>query len=319
MRILITGGAGFIGSHLCERLLNEKHSVYCFDNLCTGREENIKSLFDNKNFVFKNLNVINPIPKHLIPKKLDFILHFASPAGPHPKSPKSYLKMPISTYLVNSIGTHNLCELALDTKAKLIFSSTSEIYGDPLEHPQKEIYFGNVNPIGERACYDESKRFGEMVISVFNRKYHLPATILRIFNTYGPRMNPLDGRALPLFISQALKGKDLEIFGDGKQTRSFCYIDDLMEGIIQSMKVTDKTLKVFNLGSQEEITINKLADLIIKLTDSKVSKKYNRRLENDPERRKPDISYAKKVLKWQPKINFLQGLEKTIKAFKKFN
>jgi len=319
MRILITGGAGFIGSHLCERLLGEGHFVYCFDNLCTSNKANIEHLLDNKKFVFNNLNVINPIPKNLIPKKLDFILHFASPAGPHPDTPKSYLRMPISTYLVNSIGTHNLCELALETKAKIIFSSTSEVYGDPLEHPQKETYFGNVNPTGERACYDESKRFGEMVVSVFNRKHNLPATILRVFNTYGSRMNPLDGRALPLFINQALKGKNLEIFGDGKQTRSFCYIDDLIEGIIKSMKITDKTLKIINLGNQEEITVNKLADLIIKLTGSRVTKTYKKKLENDPERRRPDISQAKKILKWQPKTDLLQGLEKTIESFKKLN
>lgn len=311
---LITGGAGFIGSHLCEAFLKKDYEVYCFDNLFTGKKENITHLLKNKNFQFHRFDVINPIPEKLLPKKLYAIFHFASPAGPNPEASKSYLRFPIKTYLVNSIGTHNLCQLALEKKAVFLFASTSEVYGDPKEHPQKETYWGNVNPIGERSCYDESKRFGEMVTSVFPRKFSLDTRIIRIFNTYGPRMNPDDGRVLPTFILQTLQKQPITIFGDGKQTRSFCYIDDLIEGIIKVFE-KGKAGEVYNLGNPNEITILKAAELVKKLTNSSSSFAFKKLPQGDPKRRCPDISKAKKELDWQPKVTLKEGLKKTIAWF----
>jgi len=320
-RIIITGGAGFIGSHLCEKFLKDRCSVVCVDNLITGQKKNINHLLKNQNFHFLQADITQKktIKKILAisrqPSAINYILHFASPAGPNPHSPLSYYQMPIKTYLVNSLATHRLLRLAQKIKAGFLFASTSEIYGSPLEHPQKETYFGNTNPVGPRACYDESKRFGEMAAMTFAKKYQLPAKIIRIFNTYGPRMNPQDGRAIPTFITRALTNQPITIFGSGRQTRSFCYISDLVEGI---MKVVEKGQngQVYNLGSPEEVTINKTAELIIKLTNSRSKLKHQTGLQDDPQKRCPDISKAKKELGWQPVINFEKGLKKTISWFK---
>lgn len=312
--ILITGGAGFIGSHLCEAFTKKGYQVLCFDNLFTGKKENIKHLLENPSFHFYKFDVINPIPEKLLPKNLAAIFHLASPAGPNPQAPKSYLKFPIETYLVNSIGTHNLCQLALEEKAIFLFASTSEVYGDPQQHPQKESYWGNVDPVTERSCYDEAKRFGETVTSVFARKFSLDTRIIRIFNTFGPKMNPDDGRALPTFILQALKNKPLPIFGDGKQTRSFCFIDDLIEGIIKVFE-KGKPGGVYNLGNPEEVTIFEAAKLVKKLTDSSSSFTFKKLPHGDPKKRCPDISKACKELDWQPKVSLETGLKKTIEWF----
>lgn len=311
---LVTGGTGFIGSYLCEALLAKDYEVFCFDNLFTGKKENIKPLLKNSDFRFYNFDVINPLPEKLLPKKLKAIFHLASPAGPNPEAPKSYLQFPIETYLVNSVGTHNLCQLALEKKACFLFASTSEVYGDPKEHPQKETYRGNVSTLGRRSCYDESKRFGEMVTSVFQRKFSLDTRIVRIFNTFGPKMNPLDGRALPTFILQALKNQPITIFGDGKQTRSFCFIDDLVEGIIKVFE-KGKPGETYNLGNPEEIMILEAAQLVKKLTGSGSPFVFNPLPQGDPKRRCPDISKAKKELDWQPKVTLKEGLRKTIAWF----
>lgn len=311
---IVTGGAGFIGSHLCEAFLKKNYEVFCFDNLFTGKKENLKEPLKNLHFHFYELDVVNPIPENLLPKKIHAVFHFASPAGPNPKAPKSYLQFPIETYLVNSIGTHNLCQLAQEKKAIFVFASTSEIYGNPKIHPQPESYWGNVNPRGKRACYDESKRFGEMVTSVFCQKFSLKTKIIRIFNTYGPRMNLLDGRVLPLFIKQALDGRPLTIFGKGTQTRSFCYVDDLVEGISKVFEM-GKTGEVYNLGNPEEINILETAKIIKELTRSNSHLVFKPLPQDDPERRKPDINKAKKELGWQPKISLVTGLKKTISWF----
>jgi len=314
-KILITGGAGFIGSHLCEVLLEKNYEIFCFDNLFTGKKENIKALLKNKNFHFYKFDVINPIPEELLPKNLYGVFHLASPAGPNPAAPKSYLQFPIETYLVNSIGTHNLCQLALEKNAVFLFASTSEVYGDPEQHPQKETYKGNVNTLGERSCYDESKRFGEMVTSVFQRKFSLDTRIIRIFNTYGPRMNPEDGRVLPIFILQALANKPITIFGDGKQTRGFCFIDDLVKGIVKVFE-KGKSDEAYNLGNPREITIIETAKLVKKLTKSKSSFVFKNLPEDDPKKRCPDIEKAQKQLSWQPEVSLMEGLKKMISWFK---
>jgi len=318
--IIITGGAGFIGSYLCEHYLNKKYQVFCVDNLITGQKNNIAHLLKNKNFKFLQAD----ITKQATIKKIESlttdrhspitILHFASPAGPHPTSPKSYLQLPVKTYLVNSYATHLLLKLAKDIKADFVFASTSEVYGDPKEHPQKESYFGYVNPIGPRSCYDESKRFGEMATITYSEKHHLKSKIIRIFNTYGPRMNPEDGRAIPLFISQALKNQTVTIFGDGNQTRSFCYIDDLVSGIA---KIVEKGRpgEVYNLGNPDEITINQTVKKIISLINSSSDIVHKDKLKDDPQRRCPDIAKIKKQTGWHPKISFETGLKKTIKYF----
>ena len=314
--VLITGGAGFIGSHLCEEFLKKGFKVICADNLITGQKNNIIHLLGNKNFKFilADVSELSSYKGPVKNYKLDYILHFASPAGPNPYSSLSYMQIPIETYLVNSLGTHLLLNLAKKNKAEFLFASSSEIYGNPLEHPQKETYFGNVNPIGPRACYDISKRFGEMATMTFAKKFGIKVKIIRIFNTYGPRMNPKDGRSITLFITQALKNKPLTIFGNGQQTRSFCYIDDLVEGVT---KVIEKggTGEVYNLGSPQEITINKTVKKILSLTKSSSKIIYQKSCQDDPERRCPDITKAQKYLSWQPKISFEQGLLKTIEYF----
>jgi len=254
------------------------------------------------------------IDEKLLPKKIDYILHFASPAGPNPNSPKSYLKYPIKTYLVNSIGTHYLLNLAKKTGAQFLFASTSEVYGDPKVHPQKETYNGNVNTLGPRACYDEAKRFGEMATMTFGRKHKVKTKIIRIFNTYGPRMNPDDGRVVPQFIVQALKNKPITVYGKGNQTRSFCYIDDLVKAILKAV-FKAKPYEVFNIGSNKEIEIIYLAKAIKKLTDSKSKITYKDLPKDDPEKRRPDLTKARNELNWMPETSLKDGLEKTIKYF----
>ncbi|OGX18797.1 MAG: NAD-dependent dehydratase [Omnitrophica WOR_2 bacterium RBG_13_44_8b] len=307
MKFVVTGGAGFIGSHLCERLLAEGLKVICIDNLITGDLSNIKHLFSNDNFRFVKHNVT----KHIeVKDKINFVLHFASPA-----SPEDYLKYPIQTLKVGSLGTHNSLGLAKDKKAKFLLASTSEIYGDPLLHPQKESYWGNVNPIGVRGCYDESKRFAEAITMAYHRVHKIDTRIVRIFNTYGPRMRINDGRVVPNFIYQALNNKPLTVYGKGTQTRSFCYIDDLIEGIFRLLSA--KINLPVNLGNPHEFTIYQVARLVIKLTGDKSKLVYKPLPQDDPRQRKPDISQAKKVLKWEPKIELKQGLPRTIDWFKK--
>lgn len=317
-KVLLTGGAGFIGSFLSEKLLALNYQVVCIDNLITGQIKNIEHLSSNKNFIFMEADAIDKktYQQPAISKTpFKYILHFASPAGPNPGSTKSYMRYPIETYLINSIATHYLLELAEKDKAKFIFASTSEIYGDPKEHPQKETYFGYVNPVGPRSCYDESKRFGEMAVAAFSRKKNLSYNIIRIFNTYGPRMNPDDGRAIPLFINQALKNQDLTIYGNGEQTRSFCYVDDLVKGILMIMK-NGHPNEVYNLGNPEEITIKEIADKILKFTGSGAKIAFTEKLEDDPQKRCPNINKIKAHLGWRPETALEQGLLKTIAYFK---
>jgi len=303
-RALITGGAGFIGSHMAEFLLNKDFSVICIDNLITGSIDNISSLY-NKDFLFIHLDVTNYI---FIDKELDHILHFASPA-----SPLDYLEYPIQTLKVGSLGTHKTLGLAKDKKATYLLASTSEVYGDPKVHPQPESYWGNVNPIGPRGVYDEAKRFAEAITIAYHRYHKVDVRIARIFNTFGPRMRVYDGRAIPTFIAQALKGEDITIFGDGSQTRSFCYISDMIEGLYELM-VSDYCWPI-NLGNPIEMSIIELAEIILKNTKSRSRITFHPLPEDDPKVRQPDISQAKKLLNWEPKVSLEDGLRETIKYF----
>jgi dTDP-glucose 4,6-dehydratase len=302
---LITGGAGFIGSHLCDKLINEDLRVICLDNLITGNFRNIKHLVKNKAFKFIEHNVSKYID---IKERIDFVLHFASPA-----SPEDYLKFPIQTLKVGSLGTHNSLGLAKDKKAVFILASTSEVYGDPLVHPQHESYWGNVNPIGIRGCYDESKRFAEAITMAYRRVHNVDTCIIRIFNTYGERMRINDGRVIPNFIYQALTGEPITVYGKGKQTRSFCYVSDLIEGIFRVMNVQFN--QPINLGNPNEFTIMELAKIIIDLTGTKSRIIFKPLPEDDPRQRQPDIRLAKKILKWEPKVSLKEGLKKTISWF----
>ena len=304
-RILITGAAGFLGSHLCDRYIKEGFEVLAMDNLITGRLENISHLFPLENFTFYNHDVTKYIH---IPGRLDYILHFASPA-----SPIDYLKIPIQTLKVGSLGTHNVLGLAKAKNARILIASTSEIYGDPTVHPQTEDYWGNVNPIGPRGVYDEAKRFQEAITMAYHRFHNVETRIVRIFNTYGPRMRLNDGRVLPAFIGQALRGEDITIFGDGSQTRSFCYVDDLIEGISRLL-MSDYAYPV-NIGNPDEITIKQFAEEIIKLTNTNQKVIYQPLPVDDPMQRKPDISKAIEILNWQPKVHRKEGLELTYKYF----
>ena len=307
MKILVTGGAGFIGSHLCEYLIDKGHNVICVDNLLTGKMENIEHLLGNEKFEFIKLDVTNYIH---IPGKLDAVMHFASPA-----SPIDYQKYPIPTLKVGALGTHKALGLAKEKKAIFMIASTSEVYGDPLVNPQPESYWGNVNPIGPRGVYDESKRFAEAMTMAYHRYHKLQVRIVRIFNTYGPRMRKDDGRAVPTFITQALKNKPITMFGNGKQTRSFCYISDMVEGLYRLL-LSNKNEPI-NIGNPREITLNELAKIIIKITNSK-SKIVHRTLPvDDPKVRRPDITKAKKFLRWTPEVSLEDGLTKTISWFKK--
>ncbi len=302
---VITGGAGFLGSHLCEKLLEKNIQVVCLDNLLTGSIENIEHLFENKNFKFIQHDVTNYIH---IPGEVDYILHFASPA-----SPIDYLEMPIQTLKVSSLGTHNVLGLALKKNARVIIASTSEVYGDPEIHPQTEDYWGNVNPIGPRGVYDEAKRFSEALTMAYHRYHGVDTRIVRIFNTYGPRMRLNDGRALPTFITQALKGKDITVFGNGSQTRSFCYIDDLVDGVLKLL-MSDETNPV-NVGNPEEITIKEFAEEVKSLIDSDSKIIYKELPTDDPKVRRPDITRAKTILDWEPKVNRSEGLKITLDYF----
>ena len=304
-RVLITGGAGFLGSHLCERFLQEGYHVIAMDNLITGDLRNIEHLFQLKEFQFYHHDVTNFIH---IPGKLDYILHFASPA-----SPIDYLKIPIQTLKVGAMGTHNCLGLAKDKGARILVASTSEVYGDPLVHPQTEEYWGNVNPVGPRGVYDEAKRYLESITMAYHTFHGVETRIVRISNTYGPRMRLNDGRALPAFIGQALRGEDLTVFGDGSQTRAFCYVDDLVEGIYRLL-LSDYHLPV-NIGNPDEISLKDFAEEVLKLTGNKVQITYHPLPADDPKQRKPDITKAKALLDWEPKVGRAEGLKKTYEYF----
>jgi dTDP-glucose 4,6-dehydratase len=312
-RVLITGGAGFLGSHLCDKFITSGDEVICMDNLITGRIENIAHLFGDPKFKFIHYDVTEYI---FIPGELDYILHFASPA-----SPIDYLKLPIQTLKVGSLGTHKALGLAKNKNAKFLLASTSEVYGDPVIHPQPESYWGNVNPVGPRGVYDEAKRFAEALTMAYHYYHKIDTYIVRIFNTYGERMRLNDGRAIPAFITQALQGKDLTVFGDGDQTRSVCYVSDLMEGIYRLLQ--SDCHEPVNLGNPDEISIKDLAQEIIELTGSKSKIVYESLPIDDPKVRQPDISKAMNLLKWTPEITREEGLRRTIEYFKnsisKFN
>ena len=310
---LVTGGAGFIGSHLCDRLVKNGKKVICLDNLLTGSQKNVAQLLANKNFFFIKQDVCEPFVSRKF-AKIDEIYHLASPADPNVNSPVSYMTHPFETMRVNTEGTWNMCELAIKYKAKLSFASTSEIYGDPQISPQGEDYRGNVSTVGPRAVYDEAKRFGETIVSAYVRNKKLDAVIVRIFNTYGPRMNPNERRAVVNFIKQAIKNESITIYGDGSQTRSFCYVDDEVEGLILAME-KGKSGEVFNIGNDDERTILEFAKIIKKLTVSKSEIIFEPLPKDDPTQRKPDITKARKLLGWEPKIKLEDGLAKTIKYF----
>jgi dTDP-glucose 4,6-dehydratase len=304
-RILITGAAGFLGSHLCDRFIRDGFHVIGMDNLITGSLKNIEHLFKLEQFEFYN----NDVSKFIhIPGKLDYILHFASPA-----SPIDYLKIPIQTLKVGSLGIHNCLGLAKAKGARVLIASTSEVYGDPTVHPQTESYWGNVNPVGPRGVYDEAKRFQEAITMAYHNFHGIETRIVRIFNTYGPRMRLNDGRVLPAFIGQALRGEDLTVFGDGSQTRSFCYVDDLVEGIVRLLH-SDYAQPV-NVGNPSEITISQFAEEIIKLTGTSQQVIYKDLPVDDPKQRQPDISKAKALLNWEPKIDRAEGLKRTYAYF----
>jgi dTDP-glucose 4,6-dehydratase len=303
---VVTGGAGFLGSHLTDRLLAEGHRVIAIDNLITGHLTNIEHLAGNENYRFIKQDVTQYL---FVPDEIDYVFHFASPA-----SPIDYLELPIPTLKVGALGTHNTLGLAKAKKATFLLASTSECYGDPLVHPQKEDYWGNVNPIGPRGVYDEAKRFAEAITMAYHRYHGIDTKIVRIFNTYGPRMRIRDGRAVPAFISQALANEDVTIFGDGTQTRSFCYISDLVDGIIRLMH--SKENDPINIGNPEELTIEQMARLIIKMTGSTSQIVYKPLPEDDPKVRQPDITRARTLLGWEPKVSLEQGLGATIEYFK---
>ncbi len=304
---VVTGGAGFLGSHLCDKLLAEGCKVICIDNLLTGNMDNIAHLFTNEDFQFIKHDVTNYI---FVPGRIDYILHFASPA-----SPIDYLKFPIQTLKVGSLGTHKALGLAKEKKARFLLASTSEVYGDPSVHPQNEDYWGNVNPIGPRGVYDEAKRFAEAITMAYNRYHGVDTRIVRIFNTYGPRMRLDDGRALPAFCDQALRGEDITVFGDGSQTRSFCFVADLVDGIYKLLMSNEK--EPVNIGNPAEITIKQFAKEVLKITGSKSKIIYKELPVDDPKVRQPDISKANKILNWKPKIDRSKGLKITIDYFKK--
>lgn len=312
MKCLVAGGAGFIGSHLCEKLLSLGNEVICVDNLITGSEDNIRNLTSDSKFQFVRHDITQILPDSI---SAQVIFHLASPASPNKDNPLSYINYPIETLLVNSYGTYLLLEKARQWGAKFLYASSSEIYGEPQIHPQKEDYWGNVNPVGVRSCYDEGKRFGEAVTFSYYRKYNVEATVVRIFNTYGPKM-PDDGRVIVNIIKQMLAGKPFTVFGDGSQTRSFCYIDDLVDGFIKLSSFNKAKGEVFNLGNPVEYSIIQLTQVVEKLTNVKLELANEPLPEDDPTRRCPDISKAKKLLNWEPKVSLDTGLKKTIEYFK---
>lgn len=308
MRVLITGGAGFVGSHLCERYLKDGWDVIAVDNLSTGDQRNVDHLLSNPRFSYMTHDVVQPLD---IDGELDAILHFASPA-----SPPIYLKMPLETMRVSSTGTENLLELALRKNAKILLASTSEIYGDPLEHPQNEDYFGNVDLMGPRAIYDEAKRYAETLMMAYHRVYGVETRIIRIFNTYGPRMSMADGRVVPNFIAQAIQGKPLTVYGTGEQTRSFQYVDDLVEGIVRLL-ASDYRLPV-NIGNPHEITIVEFAEIVLDVCGNTNPIVYEpeSQVSGDPKRRRPDITRAKEILDWEPRVDLRDGLAETVEYFR---
>ncbi len=305
MKIVVTGGAGFIGSHLCARLLEDGHSVLCVDNLLTGSEQNIESLRNNSGFTFLQHDITQPFNF-----EAEAIFHLASPA-----SPIGYMEHPIETIMANSLGTYQMLEQARKQKALFLFSSTSEAYGDPLVHPQREDYWGNVNPVGPRACYDESKRLGETLTMEYYRQFQVNARIVRIFNTYGPNSQADDGRMIPNFITQALQNKPLTIYGDGSITRSICYVSDLVEGLLLALFKPYTAGEVYNLGNTEELTVLEFAKTIIRLCQSSSNIVFESRRIDDPERRRPDITKAQQALGWQRHISMKEGLKRTIVWF----
>lgn len=302
----MTGGAGFIGSHLCDRLVGEGHQVICLDNLCTGDLRNLEQIQGNPSFKFVLADVTS-----LVNLGVDIVAHLASPA-----SPVDYSRMAVETMLANSMGTYQALELARKNKARFLLASTSEVYGDPLEIPQEEGYHGNVNPIGPRSCYDESKRFAEALTSSYRRIYDLETVIIRIFNTFGPRMRRQDGRVVPNFIQQAITGQPLTVYGDGTQTRSFCYVDDLVEGLYRSMTVEGAAGEVINLGNDEEMTVIELAERIRKITGSSSEITYHPLPEDDPKRRRPDLEKAAAILSWEPEVPLGEGLGRVVEWFR---
>ncbi len=313
-KCIVTGGAGFIGSHLCEALLASGYTVFCVDNLLTGSKKNIHHLTSNSNFVFLDHDVITRLPEKFrllfSSKDIVHVYHLASAA-----SPEWYTRYSIETLLANSVGTYNILQFAKEHRAKFLLTSTSEVYGDPLEHPQKETYWGNVNSVGVRSCYDEAKRFAESITMEYFRKFSLDIRIIRIFNTYGPRMQKDDGRVISNFINQALTNETITVYGSGNQTRSFCYVTDLVEGLIKAMESDKTKAQVINLGNPDERTVLQTAKEILRLTAS-TSKIENKPLpSDDPTRRKPDISKAIELLSWKPKMTFEEGLKKTISYF----
>lgn len=309
-KVLVTGGAGFIGSHLCGYLISKGYNVVCIDNFLTGAKKNIEGLLSDPKFEFIEADVTKPI-NQLTNQPINYIFHLASPA-----SPVDYQNHPEETLLVNSQGTLNILNLAKDTGAKVLIASTSEIYGDPLEHPQKETYLGNVNTFGPRSCYDESKRFAESATYVFIHKYDVDARVIRIFNTYGPNMQVNDGRVVSNFINQALKNEPITIYGDGSQTRSFCYVTDLVEGIFKAMFTDGTKGEVFNLGNPEEYSMNDLANKIKEMIGSSAEIVFKDLPPDDPKQRRPDITKAERVLNWKPQVNVDTGLQKTIDYYR---
>ena len=310
MRVVIAGGAGFIGSHLCDRYLSDGHSVIAIDNLITGNANNVSHHANNPHFQLKIHDICEPVE---VDGTIDLVLNFASPA-----SPVDYLEHPLATLKVGSYGTHNTLELARVKGSSYLLASTSEVYGDPLEHPQRETYYGNVNSIGVRSVYDEAKRYAEAATMAYHREYGLNTHIVRIFNTYGPRMRLNDGRVVPNFVDQALKGEALSVYGNGMQTRSFQYVSDLVEGVVR-LAASDYHLPV-NIGNPQELTINQFAEAVNRLTDNPAGTIYIAagRTEDDPQTRKPDIARAKTILSWQPEVDLMTGLSETVKYFESF-
>ncbi len=314
MRVLITGGAGFIGSHLCDRFLADGHTVIVVDNLITGSTRNIQHLAGRDNFVFIKHNVSNYI---YVDGPIDVVMHFASPASPSQTATTSYLQLPIQTLKVGALGTHNALGVAKANEARFVLASTSEVYGDPLEHPQKETYWGHVDPVGPRSVYDEAKRFAEAITMAYHRAHGVDTRIVRIFNTYGPRMQLDDGRVVPNFVGQAVRKEPLTAYGDGSQTRSFCYVSDLVEGIVRLLDSDEH--EPVNLGNPDEITILDFARAINRITGNPAGIKFEpmSRTKGDPQRRQPDISKARRLLNWEPVIPLEEGMRKTIEYFAK--
>ncbi len=314
MRILITGAAGFLGSHLCDRLIELGHQIIGMDNFITGDPANLAHLAGNPNFSFIRHDVSDFI---FVPGKIDAVMHFASPASPNPQSPIGYVNLPIQTMKAGALGTHNTLGVARAHQARFLLASTSEIYGDPLEHPQKETYWGHVDPIGPRSVYDEAKRFAEALTMAYHRFHGIDTRIVRIFNTYGPRMNLEDGRALPNMLKQALKKEPLSVYGDGEQTRSFCYVDDLVDGICRLL-LSDEHMPV-NIGNPTEITMREFAETLNRMSNNPAGIVFlpEERGSSDPQRRRPDITRARQILGWEPKIGLEEGFRKTIPYFQK--